>query len=1578
MSASKTKRSFCLLLAMIMLCSLMPASIAEDAVNLDAAESDQVWVDALPMEETFPTEEAFPDDDTVIWEEPFFEDFPGDFSEEFIDPDIPDFIEEDLPEVPDEDNSEQEFLPEPELPEEPFPAESSDDIPAEEPFFDDIPAEEPSDESLISEDEELLPSDENSEDLPEETDEETEEPSEDTDENFSLTLVTFSSDLALDLTVQDESGIIGCASPEDILAFYDALSAETMPDGPDGFIDEPFFSVSYLLPSGSYCYSASAEGFLSIENVPFEITGETAELAIAVGLEESPLPCGFKGMPEGYSLSPEEMEAKRALNEYAVADQLENLIPGIDYIDNEVFFVSDSEEYVHTVADAYNAELKSYENGVAVLTLTTASVPEAVRAAADLTLPLPAVEPNTIDTIQPIYGERREYGSSSLMSGEAVPVLESWESWYNETGAENADTYLRDPTAYDYQYMHDVVNTYEAWGVTTGAGVTVAVLDSGVHAHEDLPRLASFNVPSSNPHATHVAGIIAADSQNGIGGAGIAPDASILSYCVGDDSGAISTAAVIAGINAVIRDRSVWIVNCSFGGPVYSHSEYEAFKRAVAAGITVVCAMGNDGTNIMDYPAAFNIPGLIAVSSTTEAGARSVFSNYGAWADVSAPGSAIMSTVPGGYDIMSGTSMAAPVVSGVCALYMSAYGHVSPAQMEKTIKAATTKGVVDASKLFIKDKTAPVISCSALSGQNIPYGSTIQVREANNASNGAAIVYTTNGKNPAVKNGVVTVGSLYDPSKGIAVTSGNGFSIGKSFTVKAACVSGMGVLGKTASFKFKVIYSPSSRVAITNAPGEGQRLISGKSLELKARVFPEGADPTVHWKIDAEQSSGCPGTYFDPKHPGLLITGQDDEGYVTVIASSVDGTTETARISIRAGEAISTLSFMADGQNTPITRYILSAESAETVNLQVAAFAADGKKITEDEVQYLWSSNNEAVATVEQDGTITGLQPGTAVITCTALDGSSASSSCTVLVASMEIQGQQAVAAGSNASYKLSCTPALSSTDIIWSISGHPDAVVDQNGKVTLPDTVEPDTELTLTASVKNGNASASTVIRTEKAAASVTISVNDNNFGGGGVVLDSKTRALKQATLYSVETDYWAGEEKTWHDARIQLRASTSYVTWASNKPQIATVTSSGLVEAHSAGTAAITCTTYDGRKASVQIKVINPASGVTVVSGSKATAGDNYKLLGVGKSVTNKAVLGDAFGKPTITKVNWSYEVEVYNGSSRVSYEESYIKAQKLITLSSSGTVSAKSGLRTYANNYDIYVYVTATTTDNTVLSDSVEYFVTAVQKRLAWDIWYADVQMGSSINFNKRLPASGKNSASVTTGMNHDLFFGILALNTGDYHVWDFTVESSNPKVAGGLIVQDSDGGTYLEIITSSTNSGSAKITVKATDGSNASASVTVKVIKTDVYDPPVSPGLPTIGVGTFVVPVPAGETALSFFKAPYGGEYTFTTTGSEDTYGYLYDSNLAELAQNDDGGENNNFKITYSLLKNQLVYIGVKYYDSTLSGSVSLNVSVNAPTLSVGIRGNKLTKSFSPGRDINTAGTDRKCWSIHRDI
>ncbi|MBI2684403.1 MAG: S8 family serine peptidase [Actinobacteria bacterium] len=227
----------------------------------------------------------------------------------------------------------------------------------------------------------------------------------------------------------------------------------------------------------------------------------------------------------------------------------------------------------------------------------------------------------------------------------------------------------------------------------------VAVLDTGVDSAADLAgsiaaRDARSFVPGRDPltdpegHGTHVAGIIAATSGNGIGIAGIA-DAEILPVTVADASGRATTATLVQGLRYAVS-RGAQVVNISFAGSGYSAVEQAAVNDAVRAGVLVVAASGNGGAGPrrFEFPAAYRH--VLAVAAVGADGLPRADSTPGPQVAVAAPGESMISTAPRlgeteRYAARSGTSVAAPIVSGIAARLLGGARPLTASQLRSVI-----------------------------------------------------------------------------------------------------------------------------------------------------------------------------------------------------------------------------------------------------------------------------------------------------------------------------------------------------------------------------------------------------------------------------------------------------------------------------------------------------------------------------------------------------------------------------------------------------------------------------------------------------------------------------------------------------------------------------------------------------------------------------------------------------------------------------------------------------------------------------------------------------------------------------
>lgn len=301
-------------------------------------------------------------------------------------------------------------------------------------------------------------------------------------------------------------------------------------------------------------------------------------------------------------------------------------------------------------------------------------------------------------------------------------------------------------TFYSRQWHYPLINLPQAWDLTTGvASVTVGVIDTGVLlGHDDLQgqltggydfiRSTTYSLDGDgidgNPddpgdqstggssfHGTHVAGTVAAASNNGLGVAGAAWGVKAMPLRVLGKGGvgssydilqAVKYAAGLANDAGPATARRADIINLSLGGGSFSQAEQDVYTQAVSAGVIVIAAAGNESTSAPSYPAAYQ--GVVSVSAVDINKGLAPYSNFGATIDVAAPGGdtsrdangdgypdGVLSTVGDDasgtvrevYKFFQGTSMAAPHMAGVVALMKSVYPGLTPAGLDAALAAGS-------------------------------------------------------------------------------------------------------------------------------------------------------------------------------------------------------------------------------------------------------------------------------------------------------------------------------------------------------------------------------------------------------------------------------------------------------------------------------------------------------------------------------------------------------------------------------------------------------------------------------------------------------------------------------------------------------------------------------------------------------------------------------------------------------------------------------------------------------------------------------------------------------------------------
>lgn len=1001
----------------------------------------------------------------------------------------------------------------------------------------------------------------------------------------------------------------------------------------------------------------------------------------------------FPGLGENYKFSSKQLEDKRVLASH-VGDvvQIQSVETATiedfqdaddEYVSGEVVYLAETEEEAEQVAAAFGGTLDSYSYDVAVISLPEkATVALAIAAAAEPEIKLPAVWPNYYQYL------------------------------YSDTNKTVSPLDPADPGV-DYQWQHDYIGTRYAWAAGyKGAGVKVAVIDTGLaRNHEDLRANASEGKnfvggaegtpydKDNQDHGTHVAGIIAAD-DNGLGGIGIAPDATVSGYCVFPADGGAATADVMRAIKAAVTNKYD-IINMSLGNPSYSADYETVVKEAYESGVAIFAASGNDDTDGYNFPAAYD--GTISVGAVDENSTRASFSCYGSNVALSFPGVNIYSTVPTGYDYMDGTSMACPAAAGTAAVILSAREDIKSKEgkarvdaLLSAMKSSTTKCVnsgMGAGTTYLPgvlklatDMTAPETPTITVVNETTYKRGTnkkdyitesLNVTLSSATAVGVDIYYATDGKTPAFKNGVITNADNEEPYQlGTEIT----LTGAKSKTIKAIAVNPIsGMASKVVSQTVTLTPIPTG-VTVTQADGV-KKVVAGKSLKFTAAVTPSYAiSNKVAWSVDNKAEAAG----ITVSNGTVKTKNTTAEGEYTVTATAVgsdgktfNGTATPYKFSVIKTSAVTKVAFIDPGTNkAPVAKSIKTGDSktADSDNqiidlskyLKVTTTDASNTKTDLIEssalAEVVWSSSNTKVATVS-DGVITAVAPGKATIKAVSNDGANKSASYKVTVVQpvtgITITGSPKVAAGKGIALTATVTPAnASNKKVEWSVGGDGKVKIGAaNGKITTAKDARGTYTVTAIAADKLGAAKAETYEVTIVNEEITKIVLNEKKL----TLFPPNTSAKQNmtATLQATVTGKKDGATQT---------LSEPLITWTSSAPSIAAVNKNGVITAKAPGKATITCVATDGsnKKATCAVTVTVPMSKL-VIGPTDGNEGD----IAVGKKVKMAAKYYSNYGAPTNKKVSW----EIACGESAL---------EDKVFIDKNGTVSAKSDITITKNSY------------------------------------------------------------------------------------------------------------------------------------------------------------------------------------------------------------------------------------------------------------------------------------------------------
>ena len=752
------------------------------------------------------------------------------------------------------------------------------------------------------------------------------------------------------------------------------------------------------------------------------------------------------GMPEGYILTEDEVEIKQNIISHDVAGKINNLKPGTDYSTDEVICFSDSRAHAEDIAKAYGGYLKDYGYGVATIGLDESglSVEEAVIIGANSDANIPAVEPNYICSA----GDNNASFCSDMDSVESLasdeiyaPSARNWQSVYAsvEDGGLGFNDPALNPQNESYQWYHDIINTYEAWGITTGStDITVAVLCNGVNLeHEDIGSNVSvydigLGAGENGADGTRMIGLLAAKPGNGVGGAGIAPNISVLSIDIYNseeksylDADLIKSYNYLSGYSEVdgqlIKDSNrradiiCNLVDDWMNDGIYDAQREKAIKDAYESGITVVSGANRDWSNAKFLPGSYE--SVICVSAVDRRNEREHSSNFGEWVDVAAPGDYIWCPDINGnnsYIATYGTRPATSIVAGACALYMSVFGHTDPDTMKQVLKSSidkktsseTSPGCINIANMLAGKASAPDISFDNDKG-------TIAIKTdtyKNGCDKNAIIIYTTDGKDPVVKNGIVTSGKLYTDPIELSFVAGDADKSSK-VTVKAICITSTGEVSSIGTMVIPVKKSTTGGMVeeITIA---GQKLIiPGGSATFKVvSIIPIDANnKSVSWSVADSEGNPVSGVSISNKGVVKVDKTAAPKSGIVVTASALDGSGTKGIYSFNVVEKaaqirVSTPSeyeskplFNVKKSSNSITSFKLFSANIDDgkdfdehkLVLKADVLSKSGNSITGSDVK--WSTSNGKVVIIEGEGNevvIKAVGKGKANITCMAQDGS--------------------------------------------------------------------------------------------------------------------------------------------------------------------------------------------------------------------------------------------------------------------------------------------------------------------------------------------------------------------------------------------------------------------------------------------------------------------------------------------------------------------------------------------------------------------------------------------------------------
>ncbi len=967
-----------------------------------------------------------------------------------------------------------------------------------------------------------------------------------------------------------------------------------------------------------------------------------------------------------------------------LASYLETAVEGEDYVQDVVFKLTDERDDVDAIIDAYNAELISYENDVAVFKLPEdISVLEAITLAADSENNYPVVYPNLYSKSNMVSASQDlsidyEANSNSTESNDAVTSGLSNindEVTINSVLSDMFDPYVNENasqgTYNSYQWHHEVIGSQYAWANDIkGRNVNVAIIANGIStSHTDMTAniiasrtyaggtsvTDSSNIDESG-YGTAVAGLIAA-SQNNQLGMGIAPDVNIVNIKTDGDIASLCAAIQFLANNGV----PIIALTDSFDMPIESLEL--ALNYAYENGCAVFAPVGNTGGSFEVYPAAYE--SVICVGATNKCNQRAGMYSYNSSIDISVPGTELWtcdSTNDSLYSGFEGNVLISGIAAGEAALIIGeSYKKTVPALLDKDGNLLVGYKRVDALLKLMKASTIKagegtgsgiVYIPKALglnSSMGVPASPVIKFEPVTSLNAKISIeadaftsyiYYTVNGKKPTFKNGIISSDSrvIYGNVSTSEIVDTSNITTDK-LVINAIAVNPLGIASKVATCNIPLTGYADS-VSVSGA----SNLLAGKSTTMKATVIPSNSKTkNVKWHVafgsdenKAKENGVTIGANGALKAAKTAVSGTYYVWAETVVSGKIS---PMYAVYVKQTQNIKSIKPTASKVTESIGYSSISRDLASLFQIQ----KMDGTLGTPSDVEY--ASSDVSIAEVVS-GDLVIKKSGVVTVTATAKDGSGISAKCTLNVLQkvtgifFNSNGYDKVAKGKSIKLDAFIVPANSVVRKItkWSVDsvGEANGIKVSNGKVSADKNTTPGL-YTVTAQVTDidGTVMSSTysveVIAEEitKITVPKTITVfrMENNF------------EAKDFTELHVKVD---GGEKDSYGSNAYGAVKVTYAdngllntTYGSLVPEnggyVIPVKASGLVT----GKTKLTFEAMDGsgKKAACTVNVVNPASTVKV-----APASAEVSDLTAGKSTTFKAVIGTEYGAVSDKKVEWS----------------------------------------------------------------------------------------------------------------------------------------------------------------------------------------------------------------------------------------------------------------------------------------------------------------------------------------------------